>query len=76
MTTSSHRVPQVHAVLQAVPWRSYNLLLEKVPFRRESDLLSKENTSKTYLQECQLRGLVTNEEQLLVGASRNGADVL
>lgn len=43
----------------------YNLLLQHVPFRREEvDILSACNKSNTYLEECQVRGILTCDEDL------------
>jgi hypothetical protein len=42
----------------------YDLLLEHVPFRDESELLSASNKSRTYFEECKLRGIVSCLEDL------------
>lgn len=44
----------------------YNVLLRQVTFRAEKDLLSTSNSSKSYLEECQLRGIINCEEDLRV----------
>jgi hypothetical protein len=53
----------------------YQLLLLKVPFRSLSELLSTENITKTYQEECYLRGVASEEadaEVALLDASRRG----
>jgi hypothetical protein len=42
----------------------YNLLLRKVPFRHEPSLLSEDNASQTYYEECQRRALFTDMNDL------------
>jgi hypothetical protein len=42
----------------------YNILLQHVSFRSDSHLLSPKNTTKTYFEECQLRGVITCDEDL------------
>jgi len=42
----------------------YTVLLRKVPFRIEHSLLSSGNTSKTYFEECCLRGILTSMADL------------
>lgn len=42
----------------------YNVLLRECPFDQETDLLSLENTSGSYFQECILRSLVLSEDDL------------
>jgi hypothetical protein len=46
----------------------YNLLLKKVAFRSEAELLSSGNGPQLYYTECCLRGFIKNEEDLEVGA--------
>ena len=43
----------------------YQLLLIEVPFRSEGDLMSEDNVSKTYKEECFLRGLTKQDEDAL-----------
>ena len=43
----------------------YQQLLLSVPFRREKDLLSDSNVSRTYKEECYLRNLIKQEEDAL-----------
>ena len=42
----------------------FNVLLARVPFRHEEELLSPDNTCKSYFTECQLRGYTDTEEGL------------
>lgn len=42
----------------------YNVLLDKIPFRVENDLLSPNNHMGFYLLECRLRGFVNSEADL------------
>jgi hypothetical protein len=42
----------------------YDILLQHVPFRSDSHLLSPKNATKTYFEECQLRGVITCDEDL------------
>lgn len=44
----------------------YNMLLRKVAFRNEDELLSPENEPRLYYTECCLRGLIKDEEDLEV----------
>jgi hypothetical protein len=46
----------------------YNLLLKKVAFRSEAELLSSGNGPQLYYTECCLRGFIKDEEDLEVGA--------
>jgi hypothetical protein len=46
----------------------YNMLLTKVAFRVEDDLLSAENGPRSYYIECCLRGFIRDEEDLEVRA--------
>ena len=48
----------------------YNLLLQQAPFTKESDLISAENDSRTYFEECRLRKLVQNTSDLEVHLQR------
>ena len=43
----------------------YNILLQHVPFRDESELFSTKNTWHLYIMECKLRGLLDNVDSLL-----------
>jgi hypothetical protein len=49
---------------------AYNLLLRKVVFNTEAELISPNNTKRTYFDECVLRGLLTSNDDL---ASHVGA---
>ncbi|KAG2482459.1 hypothetical protein HYH03_018605 [Edaphochlamys debaryana] len=42
----------------------YNLLLSQVPFRHEAELISRNNASGTYFEECQRRGIIHNTSDL------------
>ena len=42
----------------------YNLLLSRVPFRSEEELLDPRNTEGSYFAECIRRGFITNQESL------------
>ena len=42
----------------------YQLLLLKVPFRNECDLISPDNESKTYKEECYIRELFNEQDEL------------
>ncbi len=44
----------------------YNVLLKQVPFRCEHELLSPANSDESYFTECQLRSLVTSQEDVEV----------
>jgi hypothetical protein len=68
-----HRLPpQHHAVVRFTDFHPanhmeayfYNILLQNVCFRSEHELLSAENTERSYFVECQLRGLVTCQEDV------------
>ncbi|GAX85376.1 hypothetical protein CEUSTIGMA_g12793.t1 [Chlamydomonas eustigma] len=56
--TDPHPVHQTEAFF-------YNLLLRKVVFRKEEELLSWDNPDGTYYTECIIRGFVTDEDSLL-----------
>jgi hypothetical protein len=43
----------------------YNILLQHIPFRDESELFSTANTRHSYILECKLRGLLDNVDSLL-----------
>lgn len=43
----------------------YNILLEKVPFRCEAELLSPENVEQSYLVECKLRNIINDTHDLM-----------
>ena len=43
----------------------YNILLQHVPFRDESELFSTTNTGRSYILECKLRGLLDDVDSLL-----------
>lgn len=56
--TDFHPIHQVEAFF-------YNMLLQHITFRREeAELLSARNGSKTFFEECQIRGILTSEEDL------------
>jgi hypothetical protein len=42
----------------------YNVLLQHIPFRDESELFSTTNTRHSYILECKLRGLLDNVDSL------------
>jgi hypothetical protein len=42
----------------------YNVLLSKVPFKNENELLSPENTARSYFYKCRLKGLISSTEDL------------
>ncbi|KAL6750080.1 P-loop containing nucleoside triphosphate hydrolase protein [Haematococcus lacustris] len=43
---------------------AYNLLLQYIPFHAESELLSPENVTQTYYDECWLRGIIACEDDV------------
>lgn len=55
--TDYHPVSQTEAFF-------FNLLLQKVPFRSETDLLTPDNHSATYFEQCIRYGLVTTIEDI------------
>ncbi|KAL0038301.1 hypothetical protein WJX77_001290 [Trebouxia sp. C0004] len=57
------RFTDYHPVSQSEAF-FFNILLQKVPFRDENQLLSTENSSKTYFEECYLRRTMTSAEDL------------
>ena len=42
----------------------YNILLQHIPFRDESELISSPNTQQSYILECKLRGLIHDIKSL------------
>jgi hypothetical protein len=58
------RFTEFHLINQSEAF-FYNILLRHVPFRREEvDILSACKKSKTYLEECQVQGIFTCDEDL------------
>lgn len=57
------RFTDFHPAHQPEPY-FYNVLLSECPFDQEDDLLSQENQSRSYFEECILRSLVVSESDL------------